>query len=77
VLRAHCLLLVFNMHFTDSMDRWNPDVTDGFAARREVMLFNNAGISRTTGEMPTSIENIAANAGAFINPLEQRAERHP
>jgi pimeloyl-ACP methyl ester carboxylesterase len=37
--------LVFNMHFTGTMDHWDPAVTDGIAQDREVILFNNAGIS--------------------------------
>jgi hypothetical protein len=28
--------LVFNMHFTGTMDHWDPLVTDGLAAMREV-----------------------------------------
>jgi hypothetical protein len=32
--------LVFNMHFTGTMDHWDPLVTDGLAATREVILFN-------------------------------------
>lgn len=61
--------LVFNMHFTGTMDHWDPAVTDGFAEDREVILFNNAGISSTSGEVPTSIEEMAANAAAFIKAL--------
>src|SRR5712691_5578926 len=38
--------LVFNQHFTGTMDHWDPAVTDGFAKDREVILFNNAGVSR-------------------------------
>jgi len=45
--------LVFNMHFTGTMDHWDPAVTDGLEATREVILFNNAGISSTSGEVPT------------------------
>jgi hypothetical protein len=55
--------LVLNMHFTGTMDHWDPAVTDGFAATREVILFNNAGISSTSGEMPTSVEEMAATRG--------------
>jgi len=44
-------------------------VTDGFARDREVILFNNAGISSSSGEVPTSIEEMAANAAAFIKAL--------
>jgi pimeloyl-ACP methyl ester carboxylesterase len=61
--------LVFNIHFTGTMDHWDPAVTDGLAADREVILFNNAGISSTSGEVPESIEEMAANAAAFIKAL--------
>jgi pimeloyl-ACP methyl ester carboxylesterase len=61
--------LVFNMHFTGTMDHWDPAVTDGFAKDREVILFDNAGISSSSGEVPTSIEEMAANAVAFIKAL--------
>jgi pimeloyl-ACP methyl ester carboxylesterase len=57
------------MHFTGTMDHWDPLVTDGLAARREVILFNNAGISSTSGEVPASVEEMAANAAAFIKAL--------
>jgi pimeloyl-ACP methyl ester carboxylesterase len=61
--------LVFNQHFTGTMDHWDPLVTNGLAAKREVILFNNAGISSTSGEVPTSVEEMAANAAAFIKAL--------
>ena len=63
------LPLVFNMHFTGTMDHWDPAVTDGFARDREVVLFNNAGVSSSSGEVPTSVEEMAANAVAFIKAL--------
>jgi pimeloyl-ACP methyl ester carboxylesterase len=61
--------LVFNVHFLGTMDHWDPMVTDGFAKDREVILFDNAGISSSSGEVPTSIEGMAANAIAFIKAL--------
>jgi pimeloyl-ACP methyl ester carboxylesterase len=61
--------LVFNMHFTGTMDHWDPAVTDGLAREREVILFDNAGISSSSGEVPNSIEEMAANAAAFIKAL--------
>ena len=61
--------LVFNMHFTGTMDHWDPAVTDGLAHDREVILFDNAGISRSSGEAPNSVEAMAANAAAFIKAL--------
>src|SRR3982074_242830 len=61
--------LVFNQHFTGTMDHWDPAVTDGFAKDREVILFNNAGVSSSSGEVPASIEAIAANAIASLVAL--------
>jgi pimeloyl-ACP methyl ester carboxylesterase len=64
--------LVLNMHFTGTMDHWDPLVTNGFASDREVLLFDNAGISSSSGEVPTSVEGMAANAVAFIKALGLR-----
>jgi pimeloyl-ACP methyl ester carboxylesterase len=61
--------LVFNQHYTGTMDHWDPAVTDGFAKDREVILFNNAGISTSSGEVPTGFEQVGANAIAFIKAL--------
>jgi pimeloyl-ACP methyl ester carboxylesterase len=61
--------LVFNQHFTGTMDHWDPAVTDGFAKDREVILFNNAGVSSSSGEVSTSVEEMGRNAIAFIKAL--------
>src|SRR5438132_2787784 len=61
--------LVFNQHFTGTMDDWDPAVTDGFARERDVILFNNAGVSSSSGEVPTSFEQMGRNAIAFIKGL--------
>ena len=58
--------LVFNQHYTGTMDHRDPAATDGFAKDREVILFNDAGISSSSGDVPTSVEEMAANAAAFI-----------
>ena len=57
--------LVFNQHFRGTMDYWDPAVTDGLAKNREVILFNNAGVSSSSGQVPTSVQEMAANAVAF------------
>jgi hypothetical protein len=64
--------MLFFMHFTGTMDHWDPALTDGFAQDREVILFNNAGISSSSGEVPTSIEEMAQHAAAFIDALGVR-----
>src|SRR5882724_12883325 len=61
--------LLFFIHFTGTMDHWDPALTDGFAQDREVILFDNAGISSTSGDVPTSVESMAANAAAFVKAL--------
>src|SRR2546428_1283879 len=61
--------IVFNQHYTGTMDYWDPAVTDGLARDREVILFNNAGVSSSSGEVPTSFEQMGANAVAFIRAL--------
>src|SRR5467141_2376846 len=61
--------LVLNQHFTGTMDHWDPAVTDGLATEREVVLFNNAGVSSRSGEVPTSFEQMAVNAVSFIKAL--------
>jgi len=61
--------LVFNQHFRGTMDYWDPAVTDGLARNREVILFNNAGVSSSSGKVPTSFQEMGANAIAFIKAL--------
>jgi pimeloyl-ACP methyl ester carboxylesterase len=62
--------LVFNQHYTGTMDHWDPAVTDRFAKNREVILFNNAGVSSSSGDVPGSFEQMGANAVSFIDALE-------
>src|SRR5467141_2551854 len=61
--------LVFNQHYIGTMDYWDPAVTDGLARDREVILFNNAGVSNSSGEVPATFEQMGANAIAFIKAL--------
>src|ERR1700677_2901745 len=61
--------LVFNQHFTGTLDHWDPAVTDGLAQEREIILFNNAGISSSSGEVPTTFEGMGGDAIAFIRAL--------
>ena len=67
--RAGGVPLVFNQHFRGTMDYWDPAVTDGLAGNHEVILFNNAGVSSSSGRVPTSFQEMGANAIAFIKAL--------
>jgi pimeloyl-ACP methyl ester carboxylesterase len=61
--------IVLNQHFKGSMDYWDPAVTDGLAQTREVILFDNAGIAASSGEVPPSVPQMGANAITFIRAL--------
>jgi len=52
-----------------TMDYWDPAVSDGLAKNREVILFDNAGISSSSGQTPTSFQQMGANTVAFIKAL--------
>lgn len=61
--------LVFTNYLTGTMDNWDPAVIDGFAKEREVIIFDNAGVSASTGQTPDTIADMAKDAAAFIEAL--------
>src|SRR6266850_2410205 len=61
--------LVLMPHFRAGMDHWDPAVTDGLAASRPVILFDNAGVAGSSGETPGTIEAMADHATDFIGAL--------
>jgi pimeloyl-ACP methyl ester carboxylesterase len=67
--KRSALPLVFNQHFTGNLDNWDPAVLDELAKEREVIIFNNAGVGSSTGEVPTTFAGMAKNAEAFIDGL--------
>jgi pimeloyl-ACP methyl ester carboxylesterase len=61
--------LLFLQHFTGTLDNWDPAVTDPLASDREVILFENAGVGRSTGEVPNTIAGMAKHALTFLGGL--------
>lgn len=61
--------LLFLQHFMGTLDNWDPAVVDPLASRREVVLFDNAGIGRSSGDVPQTVDGMAAHAFAFLNGL--------
>jgi pimeloyl-ACP methyl ester carboxylesterase len=51
------------------MDHWDPAVTDGLAAGGPVILFDNAGVTASAGQTPTTMEGFADHAAAFAGAL--------
>jgi pimeloyl-ACP methyl ester carboxylesterase len=56
-------------HFTGTLDNWDPAVTDPLASEREVILFDNAGVGRSSGTVPPTVAGMAAHALAFLDGL--------
>jgi len=63
------LPLLCLQHFMGTLDNWDPAVTDPLARGREVILFDNAGVGRSTGTVPGTIQGMAAHALAFLDGL--------
>lgn len=64
------LPLLFLQHFTGTLDNWDPAVTDPLASRSEVILFDNAGIGRSSGKVPNTIGEMAKHVLAFLDGLD-------
>ena len=63
------LPLVFLQHFTGTLDNWDRAVTDPLATGREVILFESAGLGRSSGKVPETVAGMAAHALAFLDGL--------
>jgi pimeloyl-ACP methyl ester carboxylesterase len=61
--------LVFLQHFTGTLDNWDPAVADPLARGREVILFESAGLGRSTGSVSTTIPDMARHFVAFADAL--------
>lgn len=61
--------LLFFQHFRGGMDHWDPLMTDGLAAGREVILYNYRGCASSTGAPRTRIEDMADDAAKVIRAL--------
>lgn len=61
--------VVFLHHFTAVMDDWDPRVIDGIASKHRVIAFDNRGVGATGGSVPADLEQMGADAIAFIRAL--------
>ncbi len=62
--------LILLQHFTGTMDAWDPAVVNSLAETRPVIVFNNLGIGASTGRTPDTVEQMAADAEAFLRGLD-------
>ena len=56
-------------YFSGNLDDWDPQVTDGFAADYDVILFDNAGVASSGGETPGTVSEMTRDAVAFCDAL--------
>ena len=63
------LPLLCLQHFTGTLDNWDPALLDPLAAEREAIMFESAGIGRSSGTVPNTVAGMAAHALAFLDRL--------
>jgi pimeloyl-ACP methyl ester carboxylesterase len=63
-----CPLLLLN-YFAAAMDDWDPKVTNGLAAQREVILVDNVGVASSTGETPSTVAAMTKDCVDFCAAL--------
>jgi pimeloyl-ACP methyl ester carboxylesterase len=66
---AGAVPLLLLQHFTGTLDNWDPAVTDALAVDHDVILFDNAGVGRSSGEVPTTVAGMARHGAAFLHAL--------
>jgi pimeloyl-ACP methyl ester carboxylesterase len=61
--------LLLLQHFTGTLDNWDPALTDALAVKHDLILFDNAGIGRSTGVVPNTIGEMAKHVEVFLKGL--------
>ena len=61
--------VVFLHHLTAVLDDWDPRIIDGIAAHHRVIAFDNRGVGGTGSSVPHTVEQMGADAIAFIRAL--------
>ena len=61
--------VVFLHHLTAVLDDWDPRIIDGIAAHHRVIAFDNRGVGGTGSSVPNTVEQMGADAIAFIRAL--------
>ncbi|MDZ7910513.1 MAG: alpha/beta hydrolase [Rhodococcus sp. (in: high G+C Gram-positive bacteria)] len=61
--------VVFFVHLAANLDNWDPRIIDPVAQDRHVIAFDNKGVGASTGKVPGTVEEAAADAYTFIRAL--------
>lgn len=62
--------LLLLQYFTGTMDNWDPVIVQVLAARRSVILLDNAGVGASNGETPDTVDQMTIHVIAFIDALK-------
>jgi pimeloyl-ACP methyl ester carboxylesterase len=61
--------LVFFQRFRGTVDHWDPAFLEVVAKERPVIVFDNAGVGASTGEVAPDIAGAAKSAAGFVDAL--------
>ncbi len=61
--------VVMLQRFRGTMDDWDPAFINELGKERTVLVFNNAGVASSTGDVPTTIKGMADHAAKFVRAL--------
>lgn len=61
--------LLFCMHFRGNMDFWDPLLINALAKSRPLLLFDNHGVGKSSGEVPPTFAKWASVAIALVKAL--------
>jgi pimeloyl-ACP methyl ester carboxylesterase len=64
--------IVFLIHFRGTMDKWDPLLVNNIAACRQVILFDYAGVGKSTGEVASTVRQSADNVLEFLALLGEK-----
>ena len=61
--------LAFLQHFRGTFDHWDPSLIDPIAAQREVILLDNSGVGKSSGNIPPTYAGWAQNVIDVVKAL--------
>ena len=66
----HGTPLVMHIHFRANMDFWDPLLLNTLGSHRPVVIFDQTGVGRTLGTVPTTFQGWADDLLAFVQALD-------
>jgi pimeloyl-ACP methyl ester carboxylesterase len=67
--RGSLPLLLLN-YFAANLDDWDPGITNGLAATREVIIFDYPGVGQSTGKTPSTVAAMTRDFVEFCRALK-------